>query len=290
MDYKKAKVYIKVKNIIGEILVLLLGSVIMAAATSFFLLPNQLSSGGFAGIATITYYLFKLPVGIVMLCLNVPLFIAAFFSKGKLLFLKSIIGTIGLTTFIDLFDRWNAITTDRLLSCIYGGVLMGIGTALVLKANGSTGGTDLLSYIIRKYNPKYRSGTIIILIDTIIIIANVLVFKEIEIGLYSVITIYLMGKMIDIVFEGIYFTKMIYIISEKYENISEEIGSKIGRGSTGFFAKGMYTGKEKIVLFCVASRSEIVQIKQIVQNIDERAFMVVTNAREALGKGFKETK
>ena len=209
MDFKKAKLYLKIRKIISEILILLLGSALMAAATSFFLLPNQLSSGGFAGIGTITYYLFGLPVGIVMLALNIPLFIAGFFTKGKLFFLKSVIGTISLAIFIDVFDKWNAVTADRLLSCIYGGILMGVGTALVLKSNGSTGGTDLLSYIIRKYNPKYRSGSIIILVDTIIIVANVLVFKEIEIGLYSVITIYLMGKMIDIVFEGVYFTKML---------------------------------------------------------------------------------
>ena len=290
MDFKKAKFYLKIRKIISEILILLLGSALMAAATSFFLLPNQLSSGGFAGIGTITYYLFGLPVGIVMLALNIPLFIAGFFTKGKLFFLKSVIGTISLAIFIDVFDKWNAVTADRLLSCIYGGILMGVGTALVLKSNGSTGGTDLLSYIIRKYNPKYRSGSIIILVDTIIIVANVLVFQEIEIGLYSVITIYLMGKMIDIVFEGVYFTKMLYIISDAYQEIAEEITKEIGRGVTSLYAKGMYTGEEKNVLLCVASRGEIVQIKQIVHTIDAKAFMVITNAREALGKGFKETK
>lgn len=290
MDFKKAKLYLKIRKIISEILILLLGSALMAAATSFFLLPNQLSSGGFAGIGTITYYLFGLPVGIVMLALNIPLFIAGFFTKGKLFFLKSVIGTISLAIFIDVFDKWNAVTADRLLSCIYGGILMGVGTALVLKSNGSTGGTDLLSYIIRKYNPKYRSGSIIILVDTIIIVANVLVFQEIEIGLYSVITIYLMGKMIDIVFEGVYFTKMLYIISDAYQEIAEEITKEIGRGVTSLYAKGMYTGEEKNVLLCVASRGEIVKIKQIVHTIDEKAFMVITNAREALGKGFKETK
>lgn len=124
MDFKKAKFYLKIRKIISEILILLLGSALMAAATSFFLLPNQLSSGGFAGIGTITYYLFGLPVGIVMLALNIPLFIAGFFTKGKLFFLKSVIGTISLAIFIDVFDKWNAVTADRLLSCIYGGILM----------------------------------------------------------------------------------------------------------------------------------------------------------------------
>ena len=116
---------------------------------------------------------------------------------------------------------------------------------------------------------------------------NVIFFKEIEIGLYSAIAIYIMGKMIDIVFEGIYFTKTMFIVSDKYEEIAEEIGKNIDRGSTGIYAKGMYTNEEKMMIWCVASRGEVVKIKQIVRDIDKRAFIVISSAREAWGKGFK---
>lgn len=164
---------------------------------------------------------------------------------------------------------------------------MGIGTALVLKSESSTGGTDLLSYIVRSYKPYYRTSTLIVGVDTIIIILNVIFFREIEIGLYSAITIYLMGKMIDIIFEGVYFTKMMFIVSDKYEKIAQEIGRKVERGSTGIYAKGMYTNKEKMMLLCVGSRNEIAKIKQIAVNIDNRAFIIIANARETWGKGFK---
>ena len=163
---------------------------------------------------------------------------------------------------------------------------MGFGTAIILKAGASTGGTDLLSFIIRAFNTRMTSGKIIIIADTIIITFNVLFFGEVEIGLYSAIAIYLMGKVIDIVFEGIYFTKVLFIISENYEEIAKKIGIKAKRGSTALFSKGMYSGKENMVLFCVASRKEIVIIKQIIKEIDRNAFIVTADARETLGEGF----
>lgn len=164
---------------------------------------------------------------------------------------------------------------------------MGIGTALVLKSESSTGGTDLLSYIVRSYKPYYRTSTLIVGVDIVIVTLNVIFFRDIEIGLYSAITIYLMGKMIDIIFEGIYFTKMMFIISDKYEKIAQEIGKKVERGSTGIYAKGMYTNREKMMLLCVGSRNEIARIKQIAVSIDHKAFIIISNAREAWGKGFK---
>ena len=165
---------------------------------------------------------------------------------------------------------------------------MGIGTAIVLKSNSSTGGTDLLSYIIRSFNEQYRTSSLIVGADSIIIALNVLFFRDIEIGLYSAIAIYLMGKMIDIIFEGVNFTKMMFIISDKYERIAEEIGDKIDRGSTGIYAKGMYTNEEKMMLLCVGSRNEIAKIKQIAVSIDKKAFIIISNARETWGKGFKK--
>lgn len=285
---KTIKKRLYMKKILKEWLYIIIGCFFMAAGTSLLLLPNQLSSGGVAGIATIIYYLFKVPLGTVMLILNIPLFILAFIKTGKEVTIKGIIGTVLLSFFIDLLENIEPITNDRLLACIYGGILTGIGTAIVLKANASTGGTDLLTYIVRAYKPHYRASNLIVMIDTGIIIMNVIFFKEIEIGLYSAIAIYLMGKMIDAVFEGIYFTKMMFIVSEKYERIAEEIGKHLDRGSTGIYAKGMYTNKEKMMLWCVASRNEVAKIKQIAEEIDNRSFIVISSAREAWGKGFRK--
>lgn len=288
MNYIKTKRNLHIKKYIYELFLLTVGCIIMACGTSFFLLPNQLSSGGFAGLATITYYLLKIPLGTTMFALNIPLFILGYIRIGKNFLVKSLLGTTILAIFIDILDKLPALTQDRFLGCIYGGIAMGIGTAIVLKSNSSTGGTDLLSYIIRSYKTNYRTSSLIVGVDSIIIALNVIFFKNIEIGLYSAITIYLMGKMIDIIFEGINFTKIMFIISDKYEKIAEEIGNKIDRGSTGIYAKGMYTNEEKIMLLCVGSRNEIAKIKQIAVSIDKKAFIIISNARETWGKGFKK--
>ena len=288
MNYTKTKRILRVKEFFIDMIYLTLGCAIMAIGTAVFLLPNQLSTGGFTGIATIFYYLFNFPMGTVILALNIPFFILAFFKIGKKLVIKSIIGTGLLSFFIDLFEKIPALTNDRLLACIYGGIFIGLGLALVLKANASTGGTDLITYIARAYKPYIKTSSIIVMIDVIIIGLNVIFFKKVEIGLYSAISIYLMGKMIDIVFEGINFTKVVYIISTKYQEISEEIDKQLQRGSTGIYAKGMYTNTDKIMLMCVGSRNEVARMKQIATQIDPKAFIIISNAREAWGKGFKE--
>lgn len=277
----------RVKQILKEIIGTIVGSFIMAVGIALFLLPNQLSSGGIAGIATITYYLLKIPMGTVIMAINIPLFLFSGYKIGKAFFIKSIIGTISLSFFIDILDKIEPLTNDRFLACVYGGIIIGIGTAILLKENSSTGGSDLISYIAKKYNPTIRTSNIILIIDFIIICLNMLFFKEIEIGLYSAIAIYLMGKIIDILFEGIYFTKMMIIISDKSEEIAKNIENEIKRGTTGLYGKGMYTNKEKLILMCVAPRKDIAKIKLMARKIDANSFIIITNSREVLGQGFK---
>ncbi len=278
---------INIKQIIIEILGTILGAFVMAFGIAEFLLPNQLSTGGISGIATITYYLFHIPMGTMILIINTPLFLFSAFQIGRSFFIKSLVGTVCLSVFIDLLDRLKPFTDDKFLACVYGGIIIGCGTSILLKVGSSTGGSDLISYIAKKYKPTVKSGNIIIMIDAVIVSLNMLVFKEIEIGLYSAIAIYLMGKMIDIVFEGIYFTKMIYIISDKSEEISKQIKENIPRGLTGIYGKGMYTNQDKIILMCVAPRKDIARIKMVARKIDRKSFIIITNSREVLGLGFK---
>lgn len=157
-----------------------------------------------------------------------------------------------------------------------------------MKSNASTGGSDLVSILVKKYNYNVRMSNVIIIIDTVIVALNVIFFKEIEIGLYSAIAIYLMGKIIDIVFEGIYFTKLLIIISDKNEEIAKEIGEKISKGTTGLYGKGMYTNQEKLVLMCAASRGDVARVKQVARDIDSNSFIIIANAREVVGLGFKK--
>lgn len=276
-----------IKQFIFEVIETLIGSFIMAIAVSFFLLPNELSAGGFSGIATIMYYIFEIPMGTTILLLNIPLFIIATFKIGKMFFVKSIIGTISISVFIDVLDKFPPLTGDKILACVYGGILSGIGTALILRAHSSTGGSDLTSVIIKQYKPMFREGKLITIIDFIIVLLNIIFLGKIEIGLYSAIAIYLMGKVIDILFEGIYFTKLLFIISDKSEEISNSIKINAKRGVTAFYGKGMYTNEEKLILMCAIGRSDLSQVKTIIKKIDQNAFIIITNSREVLGMGFK---
>lgn len=276
------------KKYIIEILGTIIGSAIMAFGVASFLLPNQLSSGGISGIATITYYLLNIPMGTMIMIINVPLFIFAGYKIGKEFFIKSLIGTISLSVFIDLLDKYPPVTTDRFLASIYGGVIIGIGTAIILKVNSSTGGSELIANLIKSYNPYISMSRYLTLIDIIIVALNVVFLGHIEIGLYSAIAIYLYGKLVDIIFEGVYFTKLLFIISDKNEEISKAIVNEVRRGVTGLYGKGMYKDKEKLVLICAASRRDVYKIKDLARQIDKKSFIVVANAREVLGKGFKE--
>ncbi len=285
---KRIKYKLKIKKYMFEIFLIAVGAFTMAVGTSLLLLPNKLSSGGFAGIATITYYLFNWSMGTVIVLLNIPFFIMAFIRIGKEFVFKSIIGTVMLSFFIDLLDKIQPLTNDRLLACIYGGILLGVGTSLILRASASTGGSDMVSYIIKSFKPGLSTSNLIVIFDFIVITLNVICFKQLEIGLYSAISIYLMGKVIDIIFEGVDFSKMMFVISDKYIEISDEIGNKISRGTTGIYSKGMYTNKEKTMLMCIASRGEVIKIRQIANRVDPKSFIVISNVREVYGKGFKK--
>lgn len=287
MKFKEKRILLNGKKIIINLLRTIIGTAIMAFAIDLFLLPNQLSVGGFSGIGTIGYYLFNIPIGTTVLILNIPLFIFALFKNGKKFFLDAILGTIFLSYFLNLFENFNSLTESGFLACIYGGILSGIGTAIVLKANASTGGSDLFAQIVKSYKPNIKTGNIIVILDTIIVLSSTIAFGEIEIGLYSAIAIYIMGKVLDIFFEGIDFAKMLIIISPKYKEISDEINSKIKRGTTALYGKGMYKEEEKNVILCVASRAEVRAIREIIDNIDPKAFLIISNAREVYGKGFK---
>jgi uncharacterized membrane-anchored protein YitT (DUF2179 family) len=227
-------------------------------------------------------------MGTTLVIINLPLFIITFFKIEKEFFIKTILGTGVLSLFLNVFEGIETVTEDRLLASIYGGIIIGIGTSIILKVNASTGGSELLGNIIAKLKPSVKTGSMIILIDFVVVGISVIFFKEIEVGLYSAIAIYLSGQMIDIIFEGTNFTKMIFIVSDKYKEIAKEIGEDIGRGSTGIYAQGMYHEKEKRLLWCVASRREIIKIKEIASKIDKKSFIVISNAREAFGQGFKK--
>lgn len=287
MKFITKRKFINAKVIIINAIKIVIGTLIMAISINCFLLPNQLTTGGFSGVGTLIFYLFKIPVGTTVLILNFPLFIIILLRKGKRFFIDTLVGTFFLSFFINLFQNIPPATTSRFLGCIYGGILAGIGSTIVLNANSSTGGSDLLAQIIKSYNSSLKTGSIIVIIDCVVVIASTIIFREIEIGLYSTIAIYVMGKVLDIFFEGIDFAKMLIIVSPKYKEISDTINLEIKRGTTAIYGRGMYKQDEKNLILCVASRREVGEIRKIINKIDNKAFLIITNAREVYGNGFK---
>lgn len=287
MLYEKSKKISRIKNISIVLLKIVVGTMIMAIGIDLFLVPSKLSTGGFSGIGTVLYYLWNIPVGTTTIILNIPLFVLAFFKLGKKFTIKTIIGTASLSYFLNVFEKIQPITNDKVLAFIYGSIAVGIGTAIVLKARASTGGSDLLASIIKAYKRNVKTGSIIIVLDTIVVGINVIFFRDIEIALYSGLAIYIMGKILDIFFEGIDFAKMFLIISSKGELISDRISKELARGTTKIKGIGMYKKESRKILLCVVSRSEVRHVMDIIEEIDKTAFTIITNAREVYGKGFK---
>ena len=282
INNRKKKILKELIDIIGTII----GTFILSIGIKIFLLPHQLSSGGYTGIAIILFYLFNSSMGLTTILLNIPLFILTYIKLGKGIFYKSLIGTIALSYFLDKLQIINYEIGDMILASIYGGVIVGIGTGFIFKFNGSTGGTELLALLINKRFPNIKINNFIVIFDICVVTINVIFFKSIEVGMYSAIVIYIMGKVLDIFLEGIDFTKIIYIISDKPEVIANRIIKEIGRGITGIYSKGMYTNSNKLMLMCIGYRNNISVIKNIVYQEDRDAFIIISNAKEVLGNGF----
>ncbi|QCR33635.1 YitT family protein [Lysinibacillus sp. SGAir0095] len=273
------------KDIIQEYIYVLLGAAVIAFGFNAFLFPNQVASGGVSGISTILNGLFGWNAGIVQYAFNIPLFVAGVFVLGKNFGLKSFVGTLALPFFVIVFANMGALTTNALLAALFGGIIVGLGIGFVFKGNASTGGTDLLAQIITKYT-GLTLGTSVLLIDGIIAISAALVF-DLEKGLYALIGLFVTTKTIDIVQLGFSQSKMVYIISNKQDEIRDAIYADIDRGVTKVPAFGGYTGEERLMLMVVVYQSEFTKLKQIIKTVDPTAFVIVSDAYEVLGEGFK---
>ena len=281
----------KENNKFAQIILLVLGTLILAIAINLFFLSNNLSTGGASGISLIIYYLYKVPVGFTVILINIPLFIIALKDLGWKFCSKAIIGTGFLSLFIELTSgivNAFAIEQDLFLGCIFGGLLNGIGLSLVFKADGSTGGSDLLAQIIYKKRPISSIGQILLIIDSVVIISNAIVFNSISIALYSVIALFISKKTTDIIFEGIDYTKAVNIISKDGEKIAKEIIEKTDRGVTISKCIGVYTNEEYIHVISVVTVPQLPLVKKVVRSIDKGAFIYISDTREVLGLGFKQ--
>lgn len=267
--------------------IIILGDISLALGLDLFLLPNHLSTGGFSGVATIINHYINLPIGTIIILLNVVLIgYSLFLFKFKILF-RTIISILLFGMFSNLFLAIEPITNDLLLASLCGGILVGLGIGLNFKVHSTTGGSDLLVKIWMHYSKKLKANELIFIIDIVILVLFILVFKDIDYGLYSIIAIFVSTKVIDIIVEGINHSIMLYIISDENEKIASKISNDMQRGVTIIESQGYYTKKDKDMLCCVISKYQMQEIKELINSIDQNAFVIITQAKEVLGYGFK---
>lgn len=278
----------KVFAFLKELLFYVLGSIVYSFAVSCILSPAQISPGGVTGVATALNFLFEVPVGITALFLNAPLFFIGWRRFGTGFVAKTIIATAISSFFIDLFDAFLPnVDTDRILSAVFGGVLMGLGIGIILLKGATTGGTDIAAKLINKRFPHVSVGRCVLFSDAIVVLFSAIVYGNVESALLSVITIYASTQIMDGILYGADRGKVVFAISKTSDEIAKKIMSEIGRGVTFLSACGGYTGQEMNVLMCAVRHHQVAKVHSIINGADEKAFVMVLDAGEILGEGFK---
>jgi uncharacterized membrane-anchored protein YitT (DUF2179 family) len=278
------------------------GSLVMAIGYVFFITPHKIVPGGVYGLGIIFYYFTKetaiwpggFPIGLFNLIINIPLTYFAVKLIGPRFGVKTIYGFVSSSIFMDAITMMRQVgdaplVNDVLLSCIFGGVLSGIGLGFIFRARATSGGSDIIAMIITKYT-RIPIGQMLIWVDSVIVLVGLIAFKDWQIPLYSMIVIYITGRAVDLILEGENYNKALIIISDKHEEIREIIISELGRGGTYLKGTGMFSNTEKNIIFTVVSRREMAIMEVHINRIDPKAFITIMNASEILGEGFQSLK
>jgi len=265
-----------------------LGCILYAVGISYFITPSDIAPGGISGISLILNYLYNLPVGTVSFILNIPVLILGYFYLNKRIIIRSLRIIFVSSLFLDITAQIIApFAGERLLGAVFGGILVGLGIGIIFYVGGTTGGTDILSHIVKKKFPTVRIGTAILAIDCIIISVSMLVFKELESGLFGIISLFCTTKMIDMIVYGTDIAITVMIVSEKSEKISDYITDKMERGITIWDCYGGYSLKPYSLLMCAIRIRQLSNLKTTVREIDNKAFMICMRSTDIYGEGFE---
>ena len=274
-------------QVLYDILVCIIGSALVGTALSVFTIPNEIAPGGISGLSTALAYMLGVRVSVLTLVLNIPIMLAAYRLLGKRSFFYTLLSTALLSGFIELASFLPVYTGNILIAAVYGGVLSGIGIGILFLRNITTGGTDLIALMLHKAFLNVSNGTILAVIDGIVVLIAVLVFQKIEVALTSVLTIYFSSKVIDLIAQGVDYAKVIYIVTDKGKEVSAVLNSSTDRGNTVIKAFGGYTGAEKQLVITVTRRNVLAQTLRLIHATDPAAFTFVTDSTEVHGEGFK---
>ena len=266
----------------------LVGSLLVALAIAVFTVPNDIAPGGVSGMATALAYITPIRVGVWTLLLNVPLLLAAWRLQGPHSLAMTLIATVLLSFFIDfLDDLLPGYTNNPLLAAVFGGVLSGLGVGILFLRGISTGGTDLAALLLKRLFPHVPSGTLLPIVDSAVVAFAVCIFRDIEVALYSAITIWVSSKVIDALAQGVDYAKVIYTITDHGEEVSRVLNQYTARGTTLIPAQGGFTGSEKQMVVTVTRRSVLAQTLRLIREADPQAFTFVMDSTEVHGEGFK---
>jgi len=280
-----------IKNKAASIFQIVLGCAIMGLSYSLFLIPQHLVPGGISGISIIINYFFKLPVGAMIVVLNIPICILGLRTMGKKYVVKSIAGMLISSAMIDFFDqvlKLPAATDNRILASIYGGVLLGIGMGIVFRGHASTGGSDIVGMVVSKY-AGISIGFGILITDFIIISASGFAFRDMEAPLYGYIVLFLSTKVIDMILEGWTYSKLVIITSNRTAEIEEFILNTLERSGTALKSRSLYLNREGEIILTVIHRKQLAELRDFIKEIDPQAFVIINDTYDVLGKGLKST-
>ena len=285
--------FISKKSAFWDYIFIIVGTGLLALSIQCLFDPVNLVTGGFTGLSIVIKEMTSgiipggMPLWLTNILLNVPVFLLAYKVKGKAFVFRTAIGTFLLSAWLYVIPVIDLSQGDYFLASVYGGALAGLGIGLILLSKSTTGGTDMVATIIQHRVRHYSIVQILQILDGLIVLVGLYVFG-LYAGLYSMIAIIVSTKVSDMVMEGFKFSKVAFIITDKHEMIAKRILNDLDRGVTGLYAKGMYSGADKFMLYCVVSQKEIVGVKEIVAEVDPNAFVIVSDAREVFGEGFLE--
>lgn len=266
----------------------IVGCFIYSAAVTMFISANEISPGGFTGIATVVNYLTSIPTGIIVFVLNIPIIIIGYIKMGSVFIIKTAAAIGIMSVSLDVADKiFKPIHTDNMLACLFGGILMGVGLSLVLLRGATTGGVDIIAKLINRKRRHISVGRLILAMDAVIICFAAFVYKNIESALYSVVAMYVSSKIMDTMLYGADKGKIIYAITAEPDAIGHDISERVHRGVTRISVTGGYTGEDRIMLMCTLRRHEVSTVHDIILEHDPKAFIVVGDVGEIIGEGFK---
>jgi len=274
---------------LGQSAYIAVGSAVMALAYDLFLIPHHIVPGGAGGVAMVLNYFFATPVGLTILVINIPLFVLGVRTLGRSYGIRSILGIALSSLLIDglayVFHLGSA-TDNPILACIFGGIMLGAGLGLVFRGGGSTGGSDIVGQVLNRYT-NLSTGTSILVVDFLVITAAGICFGRFESALYGYLNLYLQTRAIDLVLEGLSYTRALFVISDSANDVAQALTTKMNRGATVLNATGAYSQEKKDMVFSVMSKREVARAREIVRDADPRAFVIITDVYEVLGEGFK---